>query len=69
MRPSTIATNLGKEALRCEKLFSESPLAGYDLPEEANDFRYWAKLAVESGDPIAVIDRAWPIHGQPSNER
>jgi hypothetical protein len=48
-----------REALRCEKLFFENPLAEYDLPEEANDFRYWSRLAVASQDPIAIMDRAF----------
>ena len=48
-----------REALRCAKLFSENPLADYDLPEEANDFRYWSRLAVASQDPIAIMDRAF----------
>jgi hypothetical protein len=48
-----------REALRCEKLFGEDPLAEYDLPEEARDFRYWSSLAVASKDPVAIMGRAF----------
>ena len=46
------------EALRCERLFSENPFESTDLPEEASDFRYWANRALESGDPLATMNRA-----------
>lgn len=45
-------------AQRCDGIFSDDPFAEYDLPEEARDFRYWSKRAVESGDPLAVMERA-----------
>jgi hypothetical protein len=45
-------------ALRCSRLFTEDPFADYDLPEEARDFRHWEYQAVESGDPLAVVNRA-----------
>jgi hypothetical protein len=44
-------------ALRCEQLFSEDPFEGYDLPEEAREFRYWTDRAVDAGDPLAVMNR------------
>jgi hypothetical protein len=46
-------------ALRCGRLFTEDPFAGYGLTEEAKDFRYWAEKAVESGDALAVINNAF----------
>jgi hypothetical protein len=48
---------LRAEAARCARLFSADPFAQFELPPEARDFRYWAKRAVELGDPIAVMDR------------
>jgi hypothetical protein len=47
-----------REVSRCERLFSEDPFVGRDLPEEAKRFRYWSDRALASGDPLAVIDRA-----------
>jgi hypothetical protein len=44
-------------ALRCGTLFTDDPFAGYDVPDDAKDFRYWADRAVESGDPVAVVNR------------
>jgi hypothetical protein len=49
------------QALRCARLFAEDPLDGYDLPEEARDFRYWSARALESGDALAVMDRAYRL--------
>lgn len=68
--PEHHRSKLRREALRCAGLFSEMPFAGYDLPDEANDFRYWSTLAVESGDPIAVIDRALrsKVNHRPSDD-
>jgi hypothetical protein len=48
---------LRTEVSRCARLFSADPFAQFDLPAEARDFRYWAKRAVDLGDPIAVMDR------------
>jgi hypothetical protein len=47
-----------REVSRCERLFSENPFEASDLPEEATDFRYWASRALESGDPLATMNRA-----------
>lgn len=44
-------------AARCERLFSERPFAGRELPEEADGYRYWSDRALASGDPLAVMDR------------
>jgi hypothetical protein len=44
-------------ALRCGRLLTEDPFAGYDVPDDAKDFRFWADRAVESGDPLAVMNR------------
>ena len=46
-------------ASRCARLLTEDPLADYDLPEEARDFRYWDDKAIESGDPLALMNRAF----------
>jgi TPR repeat protein len=46
-------------ALRCGRLFTEDPFADFDLPQSAGDFRYWGDQAVASGDPLAVINRAF----------
>jgi len=57
-----------REASRCERLFSEDPFAGQDLPDEARGFGYWSKLAVESGDPRALMDRAFrTVAGRPAS--
>jgi hypothetical protein len=44
-------------ALRCQTLFSADPFEGYEVPDGANDFRYWSDRAVESRDPVAVMNR------------
>jgi hypothetical protein len=46
------------EAMRCAKLFSASPFEGYGLPNEALDFKYWSNRAIESKDPVAVMERS-----------
>ena len=51
-------TALRREAVGCARVFTESPFAAYDLPEEARDFRYWSRQALELGDPLAVMTRA-----------
>jgi hypothetical protein len=48
-----------REALRCARVFAENPLAAYELPEDARDFRYWSARALASGDPLAVMNRAY----------
>jgi hypothetical protein len=50
-----------REALRCERLVAEDPFEGYDVPEEARDFRYWRDLARASGDALAVMDDAYRL--------
>jgi TPR repeat protein len=46
-------------ALRCARLVTEDPFGDYDLPQEARDFRYWDRKAVETGDPLALMNRAF----------
>ena len=50
--------NLLRQVPRCERLLAEDPFAGHDLPDEARGYRYWANRALESGDPLAVMERA-----------
>jgi hypothetical protein len=47
-----------RRASQCERLFSENAFAEHDLPEEAQEFRYWRDLAIEAGDPLALMERA-----------
>jgi hypothetical protein len=57
---SEVGRNLfRREALRCGRLFTDDPMADYDLPDEARDFRYWTQEAVAAGDPLAVMERAF----------
>ena len=50
--------NLLRQVPRCERLLAEDPFVGRELPDEARGYRYWANRALESGDPLAVMDRA-----------
>lgn len=47
-----------RRASQCERLFSENAFAGHDLPDEAQQFQYWRDLAIEAGDPLALMERA-----------
>jgi hypothetical protein len=50
--------NLLRQVPRCERLLAEDPFAAQELPDEARGYRYWASRALESGDPLAVMERA-----------
>jgi hypothetical protein len=57
--PDFARNKFRREALRCERLFVENPFEAHDLPDESRDFRYWAKRALEGGDPVAVMNRVF----------
>ena len=56
--PERSRRNLLRQVPRCERLLAADPFAGHDLPDEASGYRYWANRALESGDPLAVMERA-----------
>jgi hypothetical protein len=67
--PDWIRAKHRREALRCERLVAEDPFEGYEVPEEARDFRYWSNLALESGDALAVMDHAYRlVASRPSSD-
>jgi hypothetical protein len=67
--PDWIRAKRRREALRCERLVSEDPFEGYEVPEEARDFRYWSELALASRDALAVMDHAYGlVASRPSSD-
>jgi hypothetical protein len=47
-----------QRALRCERMLDDDSLSEAGLAEKQRDFGYWAKRAVESGDPLAAVEHA-----------
>jgi hypothetical protein len=45
--------------MRCEGFFEGNPLADFSLSEAAQSHPYWKDQAIASGDPLAVMDRAF----------
>ena len=46
-----------KELRRCIRLLKEDPFADLPPRQGGYNFRYWAERSVESGYPLAVVDR------------
>jgi hypothetical protein len=47
-----------QRALRCEGMLDDHSLFEAGLAEHERDFGYWAKRAVDSGDPLAAVEHA-----------